>query len=169
MKQCTTCGGDLADDAAVCPDCGMELGASALPAAPRTVVLDADNFGQNLELSPSAPAASSGATLTLKRNGVLADASFPLGERAVIGRFDADTGPVDVDLAPLPEANYVSRRHAEIWREGDTWKLKDLGARNGTFIRGDDGKFQRIADEQTLGDGDEIALGNARFEFRKGA
>ena len=86
----------------------------------------------------------------------------------VLGRFDSETGPVDVDLASMPEAMYVSRRHAELWKSADgSWFIKDLGSHNGTFVRsGEKPQFQRVSGEQLLSDGDEIALGNARFEFR---
>lgn len=116
--------------------------------------------------APAAPAPA--ARLTLKRNGVLTGDVFPLGGRVVIGRFDVDSGPVDIDMASLPEAAYVSRRHAEIWCEEEEWKIKDLGARNGTFVQSGDGQFQRVTGEQVIRDGDEVALGNARFEFNSG-
>jgi pSer/pThr/pTyr-binding forkhead associated (FHA) protein len=114
---------------------------------------------------PATPPA--GARITLKRNGLLAE-SFAIGHLAVIGRFDSETGPVDVDLGQLPEAIYVSRHHAEIQRDASGgWAIKDLGGANGTFVRPKgESKFQRISGEQAIHDGDEFALGNARFEFR---
>ena len=30
----------------------------------------------------------------------------------------------------------VSRRHAEFWRDGDHWRVIDLGSKNGTFVSG---------------------------------
>jgi pSer/pThr/pTyr-binding forkhead associated (FHA) protein len=116
---------------------------------------------------PSTNAPTGGARITLKRNGVPAE-NFPLGEQSVIGRFDGETGPVDVDLGQLAEAIYISRHHAVIRRDtSGAWTIKDLGAGNGTFVRPKgQGKFQRITCEQAIHDGDEFALGNARFEFR---
>jgi len=120
--------------------------------------------------APPAGAASPGAArLTLKRSGALTSEVFQVGGRVVIGRFDPETGPVDVDLGSLPESTYVSRQHAEIWQDGAQWRIKDLGSRNGVFVRRQgEGSFRRAAGEETLGSGDEIALGNARFEFRIG-
>jgi pSer/pThr/pTyr-binding forkhead associated (FHA) protein len=108
------------------------------------------------------------AKLTLRRGGALTNESFPVGEHVTIGRFDVETGPVDVDLGPLPEGAYLSRHHAEVWRDGSgKWFIKDLGSQNGTFVRLDkSAKFERVTQDQPLSDGDEIALGNARFEFR---
>jgi len=120
---------------------------------------------------PAAPAgAAGGAWITLKRSGSLTSETFPLGERVTVGRFDLESGPVDVDLAALPEASYVSRHHVEIWRDGSgQWFVKDLQSRNGTFVRtAGQGQFQRATGDTPVHDGDEIALGNARFEFRSG-
>jgi pSer/pThr/pTyr-binding forkhead associated (FHA) protein len=112
----------------------------------------------------TAPAA---ATLSLKRAGAVTSEVFNLGDRVTVGRFDAETGPVDVDLGPLPEAMYISRQHAEIFKNPEgKWMIRDLGSSNGTFLRNPEtGKFERIQGEQEIKDGDEIALGNARFVF----
>jgi pSer/pThr/pTyr-binding forkhead associated (FHA) protein len=93
-----------------------------------------------------------------------------VGGHVVIGRFDAETGPVDVDLGNLPEATYVSRQHAELIPDGSgQWRVKDLGSRNGVFVRKQSGgAFQRVTGEEPISGGDEIALGNARFEFQVG-
>jgi len=103
------------------------------------------------------------ARLTVKRNGAETDVEFTFGSPAIIGRFDPTVGPIDVDLASLPEGSYVSRKHAKLTFEDGVWKITDLGSSNGTFILRDD--FERV-EEAELADGDEIALGNARFVFR---
>lgn len=212
MKTCSTCGSIVADDADVCPDCGMELAdaapsaptppasnpaggsgftvdfgdfgdAPAAPIAPEPPAAPANNepfdFGAGGTVSlekaepapepapePLAPARS--ASITLKRGGALTNEKFVFGPGSIVGRFDPESGPVDVDLAPLPEASYVSRHHVEFrYDEGnDSWFVKDMGSRNGTFWRaGGQGAFSRISQEQKLQKGDEIALGNARFLF----
>lgn len=53
----------------------------------------------------------------------------------------------------------VSRYHAEVVHEGGRWVLKDLNARNGTFVGG-----QKI-DLHTLVENDEIGIGTARLRF----
>lgn len=106
------------------------------------------------------------AELRLLSNGVPSGDTFPLpGGRAVIGRFDQAVGPVDIDLGPFKEGVYVSRKHAVIRFEDGRWLLKDLNSSNGTFVLGADGNFERLSEEQELKDGQEIALGNARFTF----
>lgn len=57
----------------------------------------------------------------------------------------------------------VSKRHAEIHRlPGGTYLLKDLGSRNGTYIR------KRSVTEHPLEDGDEIQMGSTRLLFEGG-
>ena len=109
------------------------------------------------------PGVCSNATLTVKRSGAETEIVFPLSPPALVGRFDPGVGPIDVDLADLPEDPYVSRKHARLTCDGGTWSVEDLGSSNGTFLlRGD---FERV-EKAELKDGDEIALGNARFVFR---
>ncbi|MBX3118338.1 MAG: FHA domain-containing protein [Fimbriimonadaceae bacterium] len=103
------------------------------------------------------------ARLIVKRQGIETDSVFPLNPPSTIGRFDPGVGPIDVDLADLPEGVYVSRKHAKITCEDDVWKIVDLGSSNGTFVLRDD--FERV-EEAELADGTEFALGNARFVFR---
>lgn len=111
----------------------------------------------------SAPVGESNlARLVVKRSGAETDVEFPVNPPCVIGRFDPSIGPIDIDLGNLPEGAYVSRKHASISCDGGTWKLTDLGSSNGTFVLRDD--FEKV-DEAELHDGDEIALGNARFMF----
>ena len=101
-------------------------------------------------------------TLVVKRNGTETTEVFTVNNPCVIGRFDPSVGPIDIDLGNLPEGVYVSRKHAKITQEDGIWKIHDLGSSNGTFVLADDFEKVTIAD---LGDGAEIALGNARFVF----
>jgi pSer/pThr/pTyr-binding forkhead associated (FHA) protein len=55
----------------------------------------------------------------------------------------------------------ISRRHAQLTRQGDRLSLKDLGSQNGTYVNRD-----RLASEVELHPGDEIALGNALLRLR---
>lgn len=56
----------------------------------------------------------------------------------------------------------VSREQAEIWLEGGTWKVRDLGSSNGTFLNG-----ERLTDAQLLRPGDEIAFGKFSLLFER--
>jgi pSer/pThr/pTyr-binding forkhead associated (FHA) protein len=54
----------------------------------------------------------------------------------------------------------VSRRHAELRREGGRWILRDLGSRNGTRVNG-----ARLLAEAEVGPGDRVSFGDARFRL----
>jgi hypothetical protein len=54
----------------------------------------------------------------------------------------------------------VSRRHAELRREGGRWLLRDLGSRNGTRVNG-----VRLLDATEVCPGDRVSFGDARFRL----
>ena len=57
------------------------------------------------------------------------------------------------------EDSNVSRRHAEVRRQGEDYVLVDLGSTNGSKVNG-----TRVK-QQTLVDGDEITLGKTLIRF----
>lgn len=80
--------------------------------------------------------------------------SWPLSKDAVvIGRMEG------CDVL-LPDAG-VSRRHAEIRREGDEWVIVDLGSTNGIEING------KRMNRHRLAHGDRMLLGETTLEFRR--
>jgi hypothetical protein len=92
-----------------------------------------------------------------------------LGQRLLVGRFDPETGPVDVELSSVAKGVHISRQHGELYREGgDQWLVRDLGSTNGVFVKssGDPSFGPRITAPRPLSNGDEVAFGNARFIFR---
>lgn len=122
--------------------------------------------------TPSAPVSSGPlpAKLAIKKYGVLSGDSIPLVAGALtVGRFDASTGPVDIDVTGLPGSEHVSRRHAQVFSEDGQWKVKDLGSTNGVFVRksGDVNFGPRIAEPTVLSNGDEIAFGNLLMIFQE--
>jgi len=128
----------------------------APPAAPAPV----QPVSPEASAPPPPPAA-----LHVKRGGLQTGDVFLIGDRVVIGRYLPETGPVDVDLTALPESMHVSGRHAYLCRDAaGTWYLEDLRAPSGTFVRrsGEPG-FQRVTGRETVGHGDEIALGQAQL------
>ncbi|MGB9877954.1 MAG: FHA domain-containing protein [bacterium] len=181
-RRCPICGAEVPEDEKVCPECGTEIeeGAVQAPAAEVEVASQPQQPAPAPAAPPSAPPSPpiappsappvAPARLLLKRAGILTGDEFPVGEKVVIGRFDEETGPVDIDLANLPEAIYISRRHAELYFDpSGQWFVKDLGSRNGTFlIPQGTGQPQKLQPDQPspINDGDEVAFGNARFVFR---
>jgi predicted component of type VI protein secretion system len=61
----------------------------------------------------------------------------------------------------LPE-DCVSRRHAQVWRQGDRWFLRDLGSRNGTRVNG-----MRVIERVEVRPGDRVCLGGATYRLRQ--
>jgi FHA domain/Domain of unknown function (DUF1707) len=55
----------------------------------------------------------------------------------------------------------VSRRHAQIWREGERWFLRDLDSRNGTRLNG-----TRVIERAEVRPGDSVSLGGATYRLR---
>jgi serine/threonine protein kinase len=64
----------------------------------------------------------------------------------------------DIDLVDQS----VSRPHAELILQDDSWILRDLGSENGTTING-----RLIKKEKVLKDGDRIGFGNTLMIFRR--
>ena len=86
--------------------------------------------------------------------------------RMVIGRSEGAAAEVDIDLSRLHRGiDRVSRRHAEIIKQGADYFIRDLGSLNGTYIAG----RGRLSRDQLykLKDRDEVVLGSAKLEFRK--
>ncbi|HEX9776394.1 MAG TPA: DUF3662 and FHA domain-containing protein [Actinomycetota bacterium] len=80
--------------------------------------------------------------------------TWPISKEVlVIGRMDG----CDV---MLPDSG-VSRRHAEIRREGDEWVVVDLGSTNGTEVNG------KRVNRHRLAPGDRLVLGETTLEFRR--
>jgi pSer/pThr/pTyr-binding forkhead associated (FHA) protein/tetratricopeptide (TPR) repeat protein len=55
----------------------------------------------------------------------------------------------------------ISRRHAQLMRQGERFTLRDLGSQNGTFVN-----RIKISADQELVVGDELSLGNAVLRLR---
>jgi pSer/pThr/pTyr-binding forkhead associated (FHA) protein len=89
------------------------------------------------------------------------------GSNTIIGRFDPDSGPVDIDLEGFSGDETISRHHAEIYCEQGQWKVQDLGSTNGVFIKhsGQTRFGARVVIPEILTSGDEVAFGKIRFLF----
>jgi hypothetical protein len=79
-------------------------------------------------------------------------AGFPLNKDSVrIGRG------IEMDI--MLNNSSISRCHAELRRMSEGCLVLDIGARNGVFVNG-----MRIT-EQLVADGDQLALGELKFQF----
>jgi len=82
----------------------------------------------------------------------LAPVEVPADGRVAIGR-GAECGLV-------VRADDASRRHAEVYAEGGTFRVRDLGSKNGTWVNG-----ERVDAARVLEPGDAIEVGSSRITF----
>jgi hypothetical protein len=93
-----------------------------------------------------------GPALVVRSGGGMAGQPFqPAGERTLIGR----SPECDIFLDDVT----VSRRHAEIVREGEEFTLRDLGSLNGTYVN------RKRIESAKLEDDDEVQIGKYRLTF----
>ena len=108
-----------------------------------TMVYSPDSSARRLDPEPGAP--SRAVLSAAGRRTVLS------GERVVIGRSrDCDVVVEDVN---------VSRRHAELHRDGTGWRVVDLGSTNGIKVN------RRRVDKAQLRHGDRITMGLTDLDF----
>src|ERR1044072_2749856 len=147
---CGFCGGRIAVDDVFCAHCGARqplaaVGASsALPHTAR----------------PTAKLVVTGTTEL--------DASFILQKESnLLGRTDPHSNIFpEIDLSRFDPETKVSRRHARIWLEGETFLVEDLGSVNGTVIN----DSVRLAPRQprVLDSGDKLRVGETTLHFLVG-
>jgi pSer/pThr/pTyr-binding forkhead associated (FHA) protein len=95
---------------------------------------------------------SSAKIVILKSPGEKIGETFFLDNQIVIGRSSES----DIEISDTS----VSHQHASILRDGKTYKLEDLGSKNGTYLN-----QRRIAKAARLKHGDIIEVGKTAFEF----
>jgi len=90
--------------------------------------------------------------------GAVGSLVMPNGDRVPLG-----DDPVTIGRLPECEVclsdNGISRNHAQIRRDADSWVVADLGSTNGTRVGG------RVVSEARLADGDEITVGSTILRF----
>lgn len=133
-----------------------------------SLVADEDVKGSRVftrQASPEAEGARAVPSDTAARLGVVGAAQLivldPQGERKEtisITRDPIVVGRLSTCDVVLADSN-VSRRHAELRRDGSRWLIADLGSTNGTMVNG------KLAREQSLEHGDRIAFGTSELIF----
>jgi len=150
MVFCGFCGGRIAADDVFCAHCGQK----------QPLAGTGSDSSRRLAARPTAKLIVSGTTEL--------DASFQLQKDSnLVGRTDplSNIFP-EVDLSRFDPNTKVSRRHARIWREGEVYKVEDLGSVNGTVIN----DVIRLEPRQPrdLDSGDRIKLGETTLHFLLG-
>jgi len=147
---CGFCGGRIAADDVFCAHCGARqplAGVGASSSLLQTV-------------RPTAKLVVAGTTEL--------DASFILQKDSnLLGRTDPHSNIFpEIDLSRFDPETKVSRRHARIWLEGETFLVEDLGSVNGTVIN----DSVRLAPRQprVLDSGDKLRVGETTLHFLVG-
>lgn len=81
-----------------------------------------------------------------------------LGKRADIEAKPVVVGRSQEADLHIPHKS-VSRQHCEIWRDGDTYRIRDLGATNPTRVN------EQPVTEAVLADGDHVTIGECILKF----
>jgi len=146
---CGFCGGRIAADDVFCAHCGARQPLSGV--------------GSSAMLHTSRPTAK----LVVAGTTEL-DASFILQKDSnLLGRTDPHSNIFpEIDLSRFDPETKVSRRHARIWLEGETFLVEDLGSVNGTVIN----DSVRLAPRQprVLDSGDKLRVGETTLHFLVG-
>lgn len=146
---CGFCGGRIAADDVFCAHCGARQPLAAV--------------GASATLHAARPTAKLVVTGTTEL-----DASFILQKDSnLLGRTDPHSNIFpEIDLSRFDPETKVSRRHARIWLEGETFLVEDLGSVNGTVIN----DSVRLAPRQprVLDSGDKLRVGETTLHFLVG-
>jgi hypothetical protein len=170
---CALCGRPNPDGARFCSNCGTQLAGpggtggittatpSGVAGAPRpgettsTLSLSREDPDYGDDLFPDSSsfgALPEGSALLLVMRGPNAGSRFRLdGDLTTAGRHpDSHIFLDDVT---------VSRRHAEFYRDGGRFTVRDVGSLNGTYVN-----RERIEEAELTG-GDEVQIGKFRLLF----
>jgi pSer/pThr/pTyr-binding forkhead associated (FHA) protein len=151
---CTNCGHRNPEGSNFCSSCGHPLGEKGGDATItfQTGELEAD-LEEEVHISPEE--LEGGRAVLIVKRGPNAGSKFFLDDdNVVIGRHpDSDIFLDDIT---------VSRRHAEITRDGTSFSLSDVGSLNGTYVN------RERVERADLEAGDEIQIGKFKLVFLSG-
>jgi len=157
---CTQCGEANPEGARFCSQCGMPLirGQGETHAETTSTIslggdlAEAEPGEEALADSATLDALPPGTALLVVRRGPNAGSRFLLdSDLTLVGRHpDSDIFLDDVT---------VSRRHAEFYRQGGRFTVRDVGSLNGTYVN-----RERIEEAELTG-GDEVQIGKFRLLF----
>jgi hypothetical protein len=146
---CPECGFQNPETANYCSRCGTLLVVDQ--GVETTMTFDVDEEGEGEETLLQSLGIT-GPALVVRSGGGMAGQSFqPEEGRTLVGR----SPECQIFLDDVT----VSRRHAEITREDDTFTIRDLGSLNGTYVN-----RKRIESAQLAND-DEVQIGKYRLTF----
>lgn len=148
---CTKCGHKNPEHSHFCARCGANLSTTS---DDTTIALPAEDFDVD-EPSVSVESLRAGQAVLVVKRGMSAGSTFLLDKDVTsTGRNPSS----DIFLDDVT----VSRRHAEVLREGDRFVVKDAGSLNGTYVN------RERVDVAELSNGDELQIGKFKLVFYAG-
>jgi FHA domain-containing protein/zinc ribbon protein len=146
---CPECGYQNPESSNYCSRCGALLSKEA--GSETTLTFDVEDAGEEGE-SLLESLGIKGPALVVRSGGGMAGQSFqPADGQTLIGR----SPECDVFLDDVT----VSRRHAELSREGEMFTIRDLGSLNGTYVN------RKRIESVMLENDDEVQIGKYRLTF----
>jgi hypothetical protein len=173
MIHCPHCDAPIQTDATFCGSCGNSVTAQIPVTSPET---SSTPEAESPNISPEIPSIAEnpvpanaiatppvmGATQLQVQSASLlhlqtqTQLDFPQGLAVIhIGKPNEQIPP-DIDVSGFPNSDIVSRIHADIRLEGDTYYIEDVGSANGTYIN--HGTLIK-GNRHRLRAGDRISLG----------
>jgi pSer/pThr/pTyr-binding forkhead associated (FHA) protein len=161
---CIRCGQENPEGARFCSQCGTPLARRGQGEGTTDTtsiislggdVAEADYGDESVADAATLDSLPAGTALLVVRHGPNAGSRFLLdSDLTLVGRHpDSDIFLDDVT---------VSRRHAEFYRSGNRFTVRDVGSLNGTYVN-----RERI-EETDLTGGDEVQVGKFRLVFLLG-
>jgi len=109
------------------------------------------------------------ARVTVLGTGELSPPTYSLEKQSnVVGRRDPQTNIFpEVDLSKFDPQTKISRRHARIWKEGETFLVEDLGSSNGTVVVSSMNEAIKLSPHQPqiLVHGSKLVVGDTTLHF----
>jgi serine/threonine-protein kinase len=152
---CGFCGEKIIENDVFCPFCGAKQAvADQVRKTP---------FGQIVQPKRVL------ARVTVLGTGELNPPTYDLEKESnVVGRRDPQTNIFpEVDLSKFDPQTKISRRHARIWKEGETFMIEDLGSSNGTVVVSSMNEANKLSPHQPqiLIHGSKLVLGDTTLHF----
>jgi pSer/pThr/pTyr-binding forkhead associated (FHA) protein len=151
---CNQCGHRNPPEARFCSSCGSvldRLDDHTITLAKTDDLQDAPGSADDVVVDVGS--LQTGTASLIVRSGSQAGATFTL--RNVLTRLGRSTEN-EISLDDIT----VSRRHADVQRQGSGYVVRDAGSLNGTYLNG-----RRIDSEEILRHGDELQVGKFRLVF----
>lgn len=151
---CAQCGHRNDSEANFCSSCGARLDAAEHTAAvpvvgPGAAVADLGDDGEDEAFLTDLPA---GMGVLIVRHGPSAGSRYALSSDLTRAGRHPDS---DIFLDDIT----VSRRHVEVSREGDQYRVRDVGSLNGTYLN------RERVEAGVLAAGDELQIGKFKLAF----